>query len=449
LKLAIDLKSVFALLVMVCLHAAGARASLPDAPKAQNGKFRLNIECTFRYTTITNCQDFKTLFFSQESSLVEEVDSENDVDLILSLTDEQQADASHVGYTFSWTSNLPDAPGPISLPLILSTLLDTNSTLNALVQNGAKGLLVYCSIVNQNPGDNGQVVVVYSPDGSGGTPSGGWLNKLANSPWFFNIAGSGTLASSGKGANNEKLTNGSVAPEVAYFTDKYKVDLTASAAYTGEAVPSGTGGQISAHDLAESASGMVVYSVATNWSVAVINNTIKNTGANVKLHNDIDTGVEWTLVPFRTTQNRELAFRVGPEFTTLSLAQANDLGHLQEKYMSAFAQIYFYWVALGDKLTSSLSSTTTDDLQHSNYYKTTVTGTLGYQFNSVLGVTGSANYIFEPRSITYPANPNFTNPLQSTFLTDQPGGGYSYSVTLNIKLGNAIRKIRDRRWSTN
>jgi hypothetical protein len=179
----------------------------------------------------------------------------------------------------------------------------------------------------------------------------------------------------------------------------------------------------------------------------VINTYSKNKGANVNFRDDVQTGVEWTLVPFRTTQNRELAFRVGPQYTNLTLGQANDLGHLQESYMSAFAQIYFYWVAMGDKLQSSLTSTTTDNLQHTNYYKETLSGTLKYQITSTFSINGSAAYIFEPRSMTFPANPNFSNPLQSTFLTDAPGSSHSVTIGVTGNLGAILRHLRDRRWT--
>jgi hypothetical protein len=368
----------------------------------------------------------------------------------LTLTDEQEVESAHIGYTFAWDSRLSDASGSISLPLILSTGLDSISTLNDLVTNASKGLYVYC-IVQSQTGANGQTVVIYgSPDGANGpSPSQGWLNKLSKGPWYINVTGNGSIAKTGESTNTTDVKSASLSAETGYFTDKYKVDTSGSLSYQSEAVPSGTGTQLSAHDLSLNATGLVVYSVGKDWSVAVINNYERNPGSNINFDENVQSGIEWSLVPFRTTQNRELAFRVGPQFTGLTLGQANDLNHLQEKYMGAFAQIYFYWVAMGDKLTMSLTNTTTEDFQHTNYYNTTLTGNIGYQINSVIGINGSSTYAYEPRSITYPANPSYTNPLQTLFLSGQAGGSYGYSVGLTIKLGNSPRKIHDRRWATN
>jgi hypothetical protein len=367
--------------------------------------------------------------------------------LVLTLTDES-LDATHIGYTYTWISHLPETSSdPLVVPLLLSTGFDPLSTLTKLVQNASKGLYFYFSVTSDSAGADSSTVVYKLPTDTAKTTSG-WVEKLARSPFYLNLSLAGQAASTGESSYHTTMRTLPESLEIGYFTDKYKIDLTGRYTSTSMSLPSGNGGNITATDRDYGINSIEVYSFSKHWNVAVLETTSADPGSNIHSLDAISTGVEWTLVPFRTSENKELAFRVGPSFSKLNLEAPNALNHLDERYLGAFSQIYFYWVGFGDRIQGSTSASYNENFKYKSYDSYSVNGSLTYNFNSIFSLTASIVYSDSPRSITFPGNPNYSNPLQSLFLSGQPGSSVSYIFGFNAKLGNSVRKARDRRWST-
>jgi len=115
--------------------------------------------------------------------------------------------------------------------------------------------------------------------------------------------------------------------------------------------------------------------------------------------------------------------------------------------MSAFAQIYFYWVTNQDKITLKVGATGSQNLKYTDRYTVDLNGLINFQITRSVGVNASVTYGYSPASMTYPKEPDFSNSLQTAFLSGgQSGASLSYLMGVNLRLGNSLRKIRDRRW---
>jgi hypothetical protein len=448
----------------VGIVALGGLVLLSSA-RADDVKSRVFVDCEFRYTTATTCNTLLDSFYSDYEKIISRVNSGSGSDLELRITDETY-DSNHVGYTFKWTSHQKGYENSaVSYPLVLVTNLDALSTLDGIARNAAKGLFVYLKIASETISGDALVLTFGIPTpGSASVKNPNLEDKLALSPWVISAGGSGIYNKSGTGEINTKIVQGTGTAEVGYFKDRYKVDLQASDSYTSESI---SNSQISgtATDAKQKYSGLVVYTLNADpitaekhksgaWSVAVLNTFTTDSGSNIASMNTTQAGIEWTLVPFRTTQNHEIAFRVGPEYTSLNLKQPNDLDHLREAYFGAFAKIYYYTVAAHGSLISSVSAGIDRNFKYADRSTVSAAASLSYYVNKskTIALNGTISRSFAKKETLYYPGPNATpstNFLQGVFQTGQAGGVATYSVGVSLNLGNSAKKIRDRRWNTN
>jgi hypothetical protein len=138
------MKALNRLFVMPMLFATlllmTARVS-PAAAAVSVERPRIYVECALRFSSASECQDFKNSFFQKHDKFIDRLNSAAGSDLELKLTDELP-DSNHVRYTYSWTSHLPNTPGSFAMPLELSTAMDSLGKLNLLTLNAAKGLFL-------------------------------------------------------------------------------------------------------------------------------------------------------------------------------------------------------------------------------------------------------------------------------------------------------------------
>ena len=410
------------------------------------GPIKVHAECALRYS-IVNCEDFKNSFFREYEKLIERTESVTDVGLLVELRDENLGN-NQIRYSFSWESNLSQTRGsPIIVPLILTDGLDSLGTLTVLTTNAGKGLALYLKMESKMIGDDGTMVVVYRGSEDDSKPKKKtWFDRLENSPVYFGLSGSGNASKNGTGASRSSNGYFSGDTELSYLKDRYKLKLTGRVSLNSVKTPDGSGGQLSGTVSQNSYSAVAVYSLSQKWSVAVINTTWSDPASSIENKSRTQLGIEWTLVPFRTTENKELAFRIGNDLNYLTLSQPNDLDHLREKYMGAFAQIYFYWVTNENRITLDATADVRHNYKYPERYQLNLTGSLRYQITKALAVNGMLQYNFNPFSMTYPKEPDYSNPLQSQFLGGSSGSSFFYQVGVDLRLGNSWKKMRDRRW---
>ncbi len=449
----LGLFTVLVLFVLISSDASFAR-----------GKPNLFIDCQLRFTATTNCEDFKKAFFSKYKKFVNRELNREAAELVLHLTDES-IDNTRIQYHFEWTSTLKEAMGSFTYPLILVDALDESKTLSDIRKNAAKGLVVFLDITSDDSDgekNEDEIMLTFSGPTQDTPVRASWQESLASSPWYFDVAAAGGQTGNGSGAEANQVSTGSIGPEIGFFRDQYKVDVSGYTSYTHEVV-SGQSGTVTANSTRSTLKEIFVYTLTRDaantvkhkksgvWSIAVVNTSKMDDGSNIKLQNNTQVGVEWTLVPFRTTENHELAIRLGPQFTTLSLYEPNDLNHLAERYVGAFAKVYYYWI-FKDKLTATAGAEGDANFKYLDRSSVTFGLSASYQITENLDLSGEITWVYyDHESLYFPGNASGVsgNPLQGIFQTGQSGGQLSYSVSFLYNLGNSIKKKRDHRWLMN
>lgn len=442
--------------IILVLSLIGVAANA-NPPEKNRSILKLSIQCVFRYTTITDCGTFKEQFLANERARVSYVDSPIEADLELSVTD-ITVDANDIGYIFTWTSHIPGTvTSPWELPVLeLPTAFQANTTLSKLINAASRGLFIYYTVVNENTDATSGVTTVTFASPYGGDISHpthpSWIDRLAGGDVYFNVQLNANSASSGSGGYN--MTSDSYGPfsfEGTYMSPhgSFKVDVTGAFSDNSITEPDGEGGRITGYARTAASSFTTIYQISDHWDVAVLSNGSESPSSNINYQDTTMLGTEWALVPFRETQNKELSLRVAPEYVTMNLEEPNYLGHTSEHFLGVMAQIYCYWVTFGDKLILSANATAVEGFKYSRNYNLSTAVSARYQVNRAIGFFGSVMYSDQPTNLTYPGNPDFSNPLQTQFLNGAPGRSVYYSLGVQFSIGNVSRFNKDRRWKTN
>jgi|GEM_PF-3743047 len=431
--------------------------------ESQEQKERVLIDCTFRFTPGITCLEFKDAFYSDFKAFVVRESSPRDADLELSIVDELLG-ANTVGYHFTWTSHIETMKdSSFSYPLSLPNTLDRLSRLTQLSANASKGFSIFLKITNSQIKSDSLILTYAAPSAPYGPEPSGWMNRLEKSPWFINLKGGGASSENGNANVYTRNTSASSNLEVAYIQDRFKTNVNGNFSYSQQSLSMGSAGTFSAENFKTYLSGIVIYTLTPpqepgapenhtgSWSVAVFNSNTTESGANIRNLNSTLAGIEWTLVPFRTTQNKELAFRIGPEYNSLQLYRPNDLGHMDEQFWRVLAKIYYYWVVFEDRLNLTVGASAEGNLTYWDRSTWSLNGQATYQVSRALSVSAGMKRVFSDNPMLWYPDPSqgagSSNPLQGAFQTGQPGGQMTVNVGISVLLGNSIKKQRDRRWA--
>jgi hypothetical protein len=182
------------------------------------------------------------------------------------------------------------------------------------------------------------------------------------------------------------------------------------------------------------------------WSFGVISEVHSNRGNNENLNAEGTAGFEYNVVPYRTTENKEFYVRVGTGVRELDLLLENELGHRVRSYHFVYSEVGAYWTLYDSNFVVSATGKVKVFSKYPEYsqYK----GELGLQYRIGSIVTLNTRYSvgFQKKSLSFPKNPNYANPLMTQFLTSAPGGNSNFSVGFLFNIGGASRFSGDSRW---
>lgn len=398
------------------------------------------------------CLDLVPLYFSGQ--LISRADTKSSATIVVTLT-EQLYPTGERKVTFGFESRTTDA---ISVgPFEMSPTLSANVT-DALAAQ--KWLFAYIDqgvLVHFHPRERAIVdpegVATLSHDVS--IPAGGQgieKTKFSEGPFYVNMSLSGQTYSAGRPASatgfntrsSSAYGNGKVL--LNYSKPRVRVVGDIHAGYAESSYPSGNGGQVEASNFTRGFSAMAIYSVAKRWSVAVIRTSDSNPGSNFTKDQYQSGGVEWTLVPFRANETREVAIRATVGENAKNLLLPNDRGNTSERLAYVYAALRFFWMFDESRAVINARASAFTVLSFSGYESYSASMDLGYQILRPIRITAGVSYGYTRRSLTYPADPDFSNPYQTTFLGGQPGGSLRFSFGMTATIGNRKRQNEDRRW---
>jgi len=439
----------FTLMVVFGFAINVAQAQMPKMDVNLNaGVTSVHVECLFRQTTKITCSDFVRGFFADTQSVI--VQDQNLDTALISLTITDDVDTgSLTKYTFSWKSKDETQVSDFETYYrVDQSTLDGDQLRDNLLRRAGAGVMMFLDVIRVKADDGVLSGAFQTKNTSTDSEHDGLFDRLQKSPLYINIGLDGTYRTTGQAPYINKSMSVNPDFNVVYLKDRYKVDLMGYYKNTKASVPSSNGGTLTAENNARYFSSIVVYTMKRRWSVAVMDNVGMDSAANTKYSNVTVAGLEWALVPFRTSQNKELSFRVGATHNALALNLANERGNLTENFFGAFARVYAYWSFLENKATFKLNGGYEKNLKYSGYEKYNIGGSLNFQVNRSTKLNFVGAYNFVTKSLTYPGVPDYTNPIMVQQMTGQSGKSLYMSDGVDVTIGNSLRKSRDRRWST-
>jgi hypothetical protein len=430
------------ILLTMLMSGVNVNAQVDDAENVA-GAQKVHISCQFRQTTKISCNDFIRGFFSNYQSVFVEEEFPERADLSLSVMDDVGTGAQ-TDYYFEWKPKVGQNPWKYSVD---QSTLDAAALVRVLSDESIHEVLTRFVIKKITVEDGVLTIVYVAPSSASEQKPDGFFEKLQKSPFYINIGLDGSYRTIGQAP--KQTTSMSVNPDLnmIYLKDRYKVDLYVNYKNSMTSVPTSSGENLSANVKSQYFRGILVYTFTDHLSVAVVEHIGADTASNTKLFQNVTGGLEWALVPFRTNENKELTFRIGATQQMLDLNFENQRGNLSEQFTVAFARIYTYWNSADVRTSLRLYGGFEKNLKYTGYEKYNVGATMSYQLNRSTKLSLNALFNYLTKSLTYPAKPDFSNPLMVQQMTGQAGRSLMTSVGIDIVIGNTKKNARDRRWS--
>ncbi len=430
------------------LFAANAQAASSDSQiqylesraARMADKPTLYIQCELR--TAMDCETLRRAYFDR----LKVIERKDDATALIRvrITDEEVRSGTLIHAQWS-ARTIVDAPLP---DLLLRPQYDAAKIQSELIELITRPVVV---VVQMEGGSELVDLVIESlKAGSSGAPK-------KPSPYYAEIDLEGSAKKSGIGALNADGTpgpatssaNGTGSIELNRTTLRTRISAAFSAKYAKESQPGDDGSILTAENLSRSFDFVGVYSInkTARWNVALIVNQYSDPGSNVQDSLNAQVGLEYNLVPFRVDQPYEFRIRAGLKKVEDHLVIANDRGNTVEDYYSVGAQLYTYWLILKQKASITGGLSARKNVSYRGYYSGSANLSFSYQITSGIAVNATGKYSYVKKSIDFPAVPDFSNPLQTQYLSGYSGGSYSTSlgVSFNIGRGSQIRS-RDRRF---
>jgi hypothetical protein len=404
------------------------------------------VECNLRVSSqygIT-CTNVESTFFGRYGRYFSRARAKRDAPLSVKISD-TSVGGTFVKYTFEWSSeesfSVEDRAYWIELDpgILLTTAMQTKLSLGMM-----KGAMVYLSVANAEIDEEGALKVTV--DGGGDAKAKkNFFTRLENSNFHTEGGASLNGGSSGSYQRNSSATG---YLDVNYSPDRYR--FMGGFFINGQSItqPNDSGGSLKAKNTNRGAfvMGARSFGEKRKWSVALYAEFHENSGNNENRNLSRGVALEYILVPYRTTQNKEVYARIGSGMQDLDLLLENDLGHRVHSYHFVFSEVGTYWTLFNSNFVLSARGRVKLNTAYQDY--SIFSGNLAAQYKISKVVALNAEYAlsYHKKSLNFPKNPNYSNPLQTQFLTGAPGKNTTFSVGISVNIGNGDRKSSDRRW---
>jgi hypothetical protein len=433
-----------ALSFMLLLPAFGASNRGAEFKEILRDPIPLFFECNLRSKAV-ECVNIRSEFTSRYGRYFRVVNASRDALVTVELTD-QSAAGTAMTYTFEWSAKEPysveDRKDVIKLDpgVLLSTALQSKLAIRMFLT-----ATDYLSIANAEIEENGAITLTPDSDGGEGAAKRNFFTRLENSPFF------GKVHAMTGGNNNGSVQKGGYSEldvSVNYSTDKYRFAVGGFTFIQSETQPGDAGTKLKASNAQKGFKTIAARSFGKKkrWSFGVISEIHSNRGNNENLTADGATGIEYNVVPYRTTENQELYVRVGTGIREIDLLLENELGHRVHSYHFVYSEVGAYWTLFDSNFIVTATGKAKVYSKQPKYSQ--YGGAVGLRYRTGSIVTLNANYSFgfQEKSLSFPKNPNYTNPLMTQFLTGSPGRNSSFTIGFLFNIGNAGRFSGDSRW---
>jgi hypothetical protein len=404
------------------------------------------VDCNLRASSQygVSCTNVESTFFGRYGQYFSRARVARDAPLRVRITDVSMG-GTFVKYTYEWISEKPfsvkDPAYSIELDpgILLTTAMQTELSVGMM-----KGAIVYLSVANAEIDEEGALKVTLD-GGADAKAKKNFFTRLENSN--FHTEGGASL-NGGTAGRYQRNTSTTGYLDVNYSPDRYR--FMGGFFINAQAItqPNDSGGSLKAKNTNSGAFALGARSFGEKrkWSVALYAEFHQNPGNNENREFSRGVALEYILVPYRTTQNQEIYARVGTGMQDLDLLLENDLGHRVHSYHFVFSEVGAYWTLFNSNFVLSARGRVKLNTAFQDY--SIFSGNLGAQYKISKIVALNADYAlsYHKKSLNFPKNPNYSNPLQTQFLTSAPGKNTTFSIGISVNIGNGERKSSDRRW---
>lgn len=429
----------FLFLVTSQTHAASFAAvesNLLDATNRMEKRPTFYIQCKLRHAA--DCENLRKDFFNRVT-VIDRVD--NDTAMIkVRLTEKSKSNGIIV--SSSWSSNEEISMVDFSLPdLFLSKDYDETRMQGEILTLLMQGLIPHIRVKD---GKGLDVITAKLEE-----PKNGEFDASVDLGGSVEKGGMGSLnpdGTKGPSSSNTSL-NGSVT--LNYSTQRARVLVNVNGEESKFSVPSDEGGKITAGNFAKTAKVLAVYSMTKDkrWSVAIMSSFKGDPGSNLRSGTSIGAGVEYNLVPFRIEKPYEFRVRTNVKQRSDRLVLVNERGNDHEQYSELCFELYTYWMLLQDKASFTGTLGASKNLTFRGYSSLDAGGTFSFQIFKGVHLNANASYSLAKRSINFPGEPDFSNPLQTQFQSGYEGGSFNTTVGLSFDIGRRrASSKKDRRF---
>ncbi len=382
-----------------------------------------------------DCEEIAREFFQTHGSLYKRASRKEDAQLWARITDQSLPNGT-TEVRFVWKAREEMDMADVAPPAYVVDFRSTpeNVAINQVATQMAAHASFFLRATSAETSGTTTTVVFE-------TKQSAVTKKAYTGPLFFDLSLSGSGSSNS--TNSSFYGNGMASGT--YSVEKFKVT---AGFYLGQEKSSTTTdeGKLNGRNVAYDMIVRGVYSIHKRWSVALYGYANRNPGNNVQHMRDVISGVEWLLVPFRRTELKQAHVRAGVGIADVALGQENDLGWKNKTYFFTFANGGIEWPVANNKLTIGLHGSAYYYPEFKGYERFSAKSEATYQVTPQIRLQGSYGLEYRKRSLTFPGNPDYSNPLQTMFLRGVPGFASNFSVGIGVTLGNSRRQEADRRW---
>ena len=397
----------------------------------------ISVQCSFSIYQNPNCPQIAEDFFKQYNShfTASTIDNKSAVHVVIRDFTMPNGNPLYQFHFFA-DAELYDMED-IKLAIELPYNLDNTLVLNRIVDALLKGAMAFLDVKPEVK--NEEIVVKLEPPVVGPGPDGKKENTL-----YGELNGSFSMSETLVNSNY----NGGLGYYASHTGTRLKIQMSGNEGYQKISV-SNSKGATEAENFSDYQKFIGSYSIGKKkrWSAALIAINQRNPGANITENFQAGAGVEWNVIPYRTTQNHEFMFRMGATRNDMELNLPNKIGFTSDQYSAAFVSFSTYWLLMNQKLSLTASTFYSQNLKYTDYNQIQLNGQAYYTVSKSVRLSWTVGYSYQKNSITYPAVQDYSNPIRSIFLSGAPGRTFSQSFGVVINIGNNSSRLRDRRWA--
>ncbi len=407
-------------------------STLPFSVSTSHATFPINWDCFLPQSSV-DCETLRKAFFSS-ATFTSQVSIEK-ASLVIHVRHTPIQKGTQYSLDFEGTGSLPTFTILDRVP----DTVTTETTTIRLISDLQKGLSPYLALLK--PGTTANKTLTLSFTDPNDQTQEKPRDDDSDTNWFASPSISGNYS---KGNNTSNYLNARFSAN--YSDPTWRIQANTSADYQKIKLDY-AGETITAETFNYGGRSIVSYSFKEKWSVATILGYAHAPKQN--LDNTVigAVGLEWNLVPFKTTQEKVVAIRYTVSEHYQDYEKPNILDQEQSLFLKHSVEAYFAWNF--EKFTVSTTLFGDSLMRDLSYLAGGASGSITWRVtnNILISLYGSLSY--QKKYINAPLAEETSDSALEQYIT---GGNFKplniyTGLSLSYTFGNSLLKGQDQRWN--